>query len=136
MKLVVQRAPINTFHLASILYECKFHPIYYIIEVHPKFICIWVVLMFAHILLDLPFANPLYCRFEIFLTNTSAIKIIACYSISHTTSFTKMTFSIRYPRTAIDRITQLLFCEFFACNIDYFKPIKLFFIIPFTYIYH
>ena len=135
-KLIINRPPIYTFHLFAIFRKSCFHPVDYRTKLQPQFICIRIMLVFAHILLNPATTYPINSSFKVILTIARTIKIFICKIIGCTVRFTKMAFRIRNPRPTIHRITQLLVCQFLPGNINCFEPPQLLTICSRTNINH
>lgn len=57
-KLIVKWSKLHSFHLFFIVWKCNLYPIYDILKILPKFVCIFVMLVFCHILFNISGRNP------------------------------------------------------------------------------
>ena len=85
-------------HFFAVFRENRFHPRDYALKIVPKFYCVVVVLMFAHINLDANVAgNPTERSFEIVLTYGGTVEIFARQTVCRAIVFGEITFGIAHP---------------------------------------
>src|SRR5205809_7691362 len=80
--------------------------------------------MLRHVILDLSSRVPIDCRFEILLSDRTALEIIARESISRAASLAEKSLGIGSPWARIDGISQLLVGQFLARDIDRLEPLQ------------
>lgn len=111
-------APFDPFHLLAILRERGLYPIDDALEIMPQRGRVLVVLMLRHVILDLSLRVPIDCRFEILLSDRTALEIIARESVRRAPSFAEISLGIGSPWARIDGISQLLVGEFLARDVE------------------
>lgn len=57
-KLIIQWSKLHSFHFFSVVWKCHLYPIYDTLKILPKLVCIFIMLVFCHILFNISGRNP------------------------------------------------------------------------------
>src|SRR3990170_2705612 len=129
---VIKIAPFKTLHNRAISWENPFYPRDNFLKILPQLGRVFVVLMLGHIVFDKAITYPCQCLLQKILPNWRTAHILFAYRVGWATSFRKPSLSVRQPRSSVGGISDLLFRQRDASNVNNVEPIEPFFIGAFT----
>src|SRR3989344_9339549 len=96
--LIVKSSPFQALHNFSILGEYALNPRYDFLKILPQFLRVFILLVAAHVILNLSVRNPVKRLFQIILANGRAVYIIFTDLVRRSASFAKPPLGIGKPR--------------------------------------